>query len=139
MTKRNVELKDLKEFAKEFLNNLSSNCVALHGNLGAGKTSFTQEVAKVLGVKEEVISPTFLIMREYDIPGDKKFKKLIHIDAYRLQNEDDLKVFNIKDLISNPEFLIFIEWPERLDQDTLQNCQKLHIENISETCREFSY
>ncbi len=139
MKKVKVCIENLPEFAREFLDNLDGNCIALAGNLGAGKTRFVQEMAKNLDIKERVISPTFVIMKEYKIKSEKRFKKLVHIDAYRLQSEDDLKIFNIKELLNNPENLIFIEWPERLGQDTLKSCKKLSIKNISENCREFTY
>ncbi len=139
MKKVKVCIENLAEFARELLDNLDGNCIALTGNLGAGKTRFVQEVAKNLDIKERVISPTFVIMKEYKIISDKRFKKLVHIDAYRLQSEDDLKVFKIKEILENSENLIFIEWPERLGQETLKSCKKLSIKNISENCREFSY
>ena len=91
----------------------SAFCVALSGDLGAGKTTFSKEFAKKIGVKEVVTSPTYVLMRIYDINW-QGFKKYVHIDAYRLNGGPELQKLGFDDLISNPEHLIFIEWPERV-------------------------
>ena len=76
-------LDELKSFAKEFANKLKGNeLIALKGDLGAGKTTFTKFVGKELGVKEEIISPTFNIVKIYE----SKLGPLYHIDAYRLED-----------------------------------------------------
>lgn len=91
----------------------TATVLALTGDLGAGKTTFTQGVARALGVSEAVTSPTFLVMRSYPI-SDRAFTKLIHIDAYRIDDEDELRVLGLGDLLLDPENLIVIEWAERI-------------------------
>lgn len=86
--------------------------VALHGDLGAGKTTFVQTFGQILGVKEEITSPTFVVMKKYNI--DDTWKKIIHIDAYRLESVDELRVLNLEEDISNKDNIIFIEWAERV-------------------------
>ncbi|MEX0912943.1 MAG: tRNA (adenosine(37)-N6)-threonylcarbamoyltransferase complex ATPase subunit type 1 TsaE [Candidatus Paceibacterota bacterium] len=86
--------------------------VALHGDLGAGKTTFVQTVGQSLQVKEDITSPTFVVMKKYDI--DKTGQKLIHIDAYRIESAEELSVLNLEEEISQPENIIFIEWAERV-------------------------
>lgn len=107
---------DIEEGSKEFVQTLEPKndkavTVALSGDLGAGKTTFTKECARIIGVKENVASPTYVLMRIYDIDF-KGFKKYIHIDAYRLKGKEELLNLGWDDLIKNPEHLIFIEWPE---------------------------
>ncbi len=87
--------------------------VGLYGNLGAGKTAFTQCVARMLGVEEKVLSPTFVIMKIYEL-REKKFQHLIHIDAYRMDSADELAALGWQEIISDPKNLILIEWPERV-------------------------
>jgi tRNA threonylcarbamoyladenosine biosynthesis protein TsaE len=87
--------------------------IALSGDLGSGKTSFTQAVAKYLGITQPVTSPTFTIWQQYDCQHPK-IKKLIHIDAYRLNSGADLINLGIDDWINKPDCLIVIEWPERV-------------------------
>jgi len=82
--------------------------IALHGDLGAGKTTFVQGVGFALGVRRPVTSPTFTITTEYDTPAFR----LVHMDLYRLTGPDDLLT------IGYPEYLetgavVAVEWPER--------------------------
>ena len=82
--------------------------VALHGDLGAGKTTFVQGIGFALGLHRPVTSPTFTVCTEYDTPAFK----LVHMDLYRLTGPDDLLV------IGYPEYLetgavVVVEWPER--------------------------
>lgn len=89
--------------------------IGLYGNLGAGKTTFTQFVAKELGVSRTIISPTFVIERIYGL--NKKgvpFKKLIHIDAYRLDNPEELLVLGFKEILKDKNNLILIEWADKV-------------------------
>lgn len=111
-------LEETQKIADEFVTKLVSKekvatVVGLYGNLGAGKTSFTQMLAKSLGVEEKVVSPTFVIEKIYEL-DDQDFSHLIHIDAYRMDSSDELKHLGWQEIISNPQNLILIEWPERV-------------------------
>ncbi len=113
--------KEIKEIAEVVLSCAQKSkskkavVVALQGDLGAGKTTLSQAIAKKLGIKEKVISPTFVIMKNYELRvTNYEFKKLIHIDAYRLEKDKELLNLGWKEMISNPENLILIEWPERV-------------------------
>jgi tRNA threonylcarbamoyladenosine biosynthesis protein TsaE len=88
--------------------------VALSGELGAGKTTFAQALAKALGVEESVTSPTFVIEKIYALSG-KKFSRLVHIDAYRLNGAHELQVLGWDALLRDPQNLIVIEWPEKVE------------------------
>ena len=108
----------------------SATVVGLYGDLGAGKTSFTQGVAQALGVLENVVSPTFVIMKKYGIEVREKREEtrnssnlqplisslyyLIHIDAYRIEKSSELLHLGWQEMISDPKNLILIEWPERV-------------------------
>jgi tRNA threonylcarbamoyladenosine biosynthesis protein TsaE len=86
----------------------------LEGDLGAGKTTFTKEIATVLGIeKEDVHSPTFILKKEYK-GSHSFFKKLIHVDAYRFESKEEAKVLRLHDDLNNHDSLIVIEWPSRL-------------------------
>lgn len=89
--------------------------VGLSGELGAGKTAFVKAAAKTLGVSETVTSPTFVIEKIYKLQG-QPFEHLIHIDAYRLDSADELRVLGWDDIVREPGNLIFIEWPERVSE-----------------------
>ena len=113
-------LEDTQKIANDFINDLfhrgetsMATVVGLYGNLGAGKTSFTQCIAKALGVGEKVLSPTFVIEKIYEI-RDKRYDHLIHIDAYRIESSDELVHLGWKEIVSSPKNLVLIEWPERV-------------------------
>lgn len=86
--------------------------VTLSGNLGVGKTAFTQAAASALGVSEHVTSPTFVLARSYPLPAGGAFQSLLHIDAYRLAGGEDLQKIGFTDALGDTGTLIFLEWPE---------------------------
>ena len=92
---------------------MKATVIALQGELGSGKTYFAQQFGKVLGVEENMPSPTFVIMKMYDINW-RGFKKLIHIDAYRLEKEEELLNLGWEKIAEDPENIILIEWPENI-------------------------
>ncbi len=109
---------DLNKVAKEVLSYMSENnlhIMLLRGNLGAGKTTFAKKIAEELEVIGNVSSPTFVIMKEYETSGVFGFSKMVHIDAYRIKNHDDLKVFDLKDILQQINTLFIIEWPDKLN------------------------
>jgi len=88
--------------------------VGLSGHLGAGKTAFTKLAAKALGVNSTVTSPTFVLMKLYDINGSWPWKKLVHIDAYRFEKPEELKALNYEKIIADKDNLVLVEWPENV-------------------------
>ena len=117
----------------------TATVVALNGELGAGKTNLTQEVSLLLGIKEKIISPTFVIMKNYKINKNKKFKNLIHIDAYRIDNPDEFSHFKWQDFFLNKENLILIEWPEKVAKIIPQNSIKVFLSHIDEETRKIKF
>ena len=86
--------------------------VSLEGDLGSGKTEFLKGVAKGLGIKERITSPTFVIMRQFPLSG-KKFRFLWHIDCYRVSASDLSNLF-WEEICHNPHNLVFIEWGNKV-------------------------
>jgi len=84
--------------------------IALVGDLGSGKTTFAKSIAKVLGVTQEIISPTFIIHREYSTSDIKK--TLHHLDLYRLDHEFEIDEVGIKELIKGQNIIV-IEWADK--------------------------
>ena len=82
--------------------------LALHGDLGVGKTTFVQGLARGLGVKEQVTSPTFAIYSVYQ--GTKV--KLVHLDAYRLETGHQLEALLLEEFLTSP-WCLAVEWPEK--------------------------
>lgn len=103
----------LKNEVENFSNQKKALLIELSGNLGAGKTTLTQEIARQLKIEEKITSPTFVLMKKYSI-NFGQFKTLVHIDAYRVENSDEISILNFPELLSNPENLILLEWPEKI-------------------------
>ncbi len=90
--------------------------LALQGELGAGKTTFTQGFARGLGIRERISSPTFIISRRSVIPRKSRFKSFFHIDCYRLSKPADLLSVGWKDIVKDPSNVVVLEWPERVSR-----------------------
>lgn len=86
--------------------------LCLWGELGSGKTTFVQGFARGVGITRRLLSPTFIIVRRYDI--SKKSMMLYHLDLYRMNGEKDVEGLGFEEMIADPNAIIVIEWPERL-------------------------
>ncbi|MBI4117406.1 MAG: tRNA (adenosine(37)-N6)-threonylcarbamoyltransferase complex ATPase subunit type 1 TsaE, partial [Parcubacteria group bacterium] len=87
--------------------------LALSGELGSGKTTFIKGFSKALGIKEKILSPTFVLIHRHKIKKTG-FKNLYHIDAYRLKSGKSLLELGVKEILGNPENIVLIEWADRV-------------------------
>ena len=127
-------LKQTQKFAKKFAKTLSGGeKILLNGDLGVGKTTFTKYLAKVLGVKDEVTSPSFTILKQYE---GKKFK-INHFDLYRIEDEAELREMGFEEfLLPGNDSILLIEWGERASLN-YSDFIKINIEKIDENKRLF--
>ena len=123
-----VPLRELPEFARNVRAALKvvpalprATIVALKGDLGAGKTTFVQTLARDMGVEEPVLSPTYVLMRSYQLPGDRlpngatrRFTKIVHIDAYRLEKPEQWAQLQPETFLNDTHTIVCVEWPERV-------------------------
>lgn len=145
MKKISKNTKETGEIAKTFIDIILKDkkktkgalVVALSGDLGAGKTAFTQAVAKYLGVKDKIKSPTFVIMKNYEL-RITNYKKLFHIDAYRLKNEKELLHLGWEEIVGNKEHLVFIEWPENVKKVIPPDARFINISHEKNGHRKFN-
>lgn len=115
-------LKNEKEtlaFAKNFSKQLyGGEIIALIGELGSGKTVFTKGMASGLGIKERVQSPTFLLMKIYNVcpstGSEHKIKHLCHVDAYRLNGVQEIVDIGILDWLGRADTVTVIEWADKV-------------------------
>lgn len=118
---------ETKKIAKNIAERLLSHSLRSHqeplvfglvGDLGSGKTFFVKNFLNVLGVKAKVHSPTFVLMREYEIKKSQlaknKYSKAYHIDVYRLNNKKDLKHLNFSEILKEKNAIVFIEWADKI-------------------------
>ncbi len=124
--------------------------IGLYGELGSGKTIFMKYLAESFGIKETIQSPTFVIEKIYDLTPrfaspspyegegrDEIFEKLIHIDAYRIEKEEEMLNLGWNEIISDPKNLICIEWPEKII-GIMPTHIMIKFEHVSETERKIS-
>ena len=165
MKKVSKNEKETEILARDFLNKLKplksgATVVGLYGDLGVGKTTFTQSVGKILKIKRKVNSPTFVIMKKYELKNQSScknflanktkplsagenscsysdFKYLFHMDAYRLKNENELLHLGWNEIISNNEHLVFVEWPENIIKAMPKKHHQIHISHLKEGHRKF--
>lgn len=108
--------------------------VALDGPLGAGKTRLVQAVAAACGVdRREVVSPTFVLMHEY-----QGSKPIYHVDAYRLRDDDEFNQLGVDEHFGSPN-LVFIEWAGRIERCMPPDRLDIAISVIGDQGREFNF
>lgn len=127
--------KETQEFGEKLaLKYQNGGILALFGDLGAGKTTFTQGFAEGLGIKDKVISPTFIIMRQYPLPEKKAYFN--HIDLYRLDQINQLEEIGLSEIFADPKNIVLIEWAEKLGNLLPKNATKIKFKQIAEEIRE---
>lgn len=142
MKKVSNSLEDTKTIAVDFVKTLTEKdtkgamIIGLSGDLGSAKTTFVKSVAEALGIKEIITSPTFIIEKIYKLDDHFHFDHLIHIDAYRMENGEELMTLGFDDLIQNPRNLILIEWPEKVNEVLPEDMKILKFTFIDEYVRE---
>lgn len=120
-------------------NNDSAVVLALSGDLGSGKTTFVQGFAKGLGVSSRIISPTFILLRQYDLSNSKK-GKFFHIDLYRLDKNvgDELSNLGFREMVSDPSNIVAVEWAEKAKSVMPRNTYWLGLEGRDDNTRKIS-
>lgn len=137
-------LEDTAKIASLFVDYLKSsprhNVFGFSGDLGSGKTTFTQCVARLLGVSVNVTSPTFVIEKIYpiNVPGIP-FSKLVHVDAYRIENASELNALGWDYTVRDLSNLILVEWPERVIEALPPEAPIIRFSFVSEGVRTIEF
>lgn len=132
--------KDTEKFAEYLASKILSGgerrqavVISLVGNLGAGKTHFTKAFMKALGINDTILSPTFNIMKIYEIPekSSKDFRSAYHIDAYRIKSADLLKL-GIRNIFKDRKNVVLIEWADIVKDILPEGAINIEIEHTKE-------
>ncbi|MFA5061871.1 MAG: tRNA (adenosine(37)-N6)-threonylcarbamoyltransferase complex ATPase subunit type 1 TsaE [Patescibacteria group bacterium] len=129
--------KETEKFGQDLSAKLKGGeVVLLSGELGAGKTTLIKGLARGLGIKNEMTSPTFTLMNVCPMPAGRNF---VHIDTYRLKNAQELIDIGVEDYLGKPNTICVIEWPEKIS-GLLQNKKTISIllEHLEETKRKIT-
>lgn len=123
-----------KDIFKKGLNK-TALVLALQGNLGGGKTTFLQGFAKGIGIKEKILSPTFVIVKRFKI-NMGNFKNFYHIDCYRINNAKEILELDFKNTILSPENIVAIEWSEKIKKRLPKSAITVKFTFVDENKRE---
>lgn len=136
-----------QKLGEKIANNLKGGEVlCLYGELGSGKTTFVQGLAKGLGIKKRVLSPTFVMIRQYEIRKTQNVLRIAshvsrfyHVDLYRVENEKDVKGLGLEEIWSDPENIVAIEWAEKIKKILPKKRVDIHFEYVNEVTRLVRY
>ncbi|MBU1045609.1 tRNA (adenosine(37)-N6)-threonylcarbamoyltransferase complex ATPase subunit type 1 TsaE [Patescibacteria group bacterium] len=142
-----------------FVFNGQAMIFALDGSLGSGKTTFIQGFAKGLGIREKILSPTFVILKRFKITKPKgpnptrsqrfaprcgpeskalspKFKNFYHIDCYRIKDSQEILDLGFEEIISDPENIVVIEWADKIKEVLPKNIAVINFKLKDKNIRE---
>lgn len=127
---------ETKKIAKEIVSRLSGGtCLCLFGDLGAGKTTFTQGVGEFFGI-ERIVSPTYIIVRQYSVNNSDIIKRLYHVDLYRLKSWAESRSFDLQEIWNDQQGLTVIEWPERLEGNLPEKRLEIYFHTLASNTRK---
>lgn len=112
-----------------------ASVLALRGDLGSGKTTFTQGLAEGLGVEDRIISPTFVLMKKFKLPTSN-YKLFYHFDCYRLQKPEEILQLGWREILADPKNIVAIEWPEKIKKFLPKETICLNFKFINKNQRE---
>lgn len=126
----NYKLSSVNDVAKQLVSSLTTKTLLIYGSMGAGKTTLIKAIVKALGSKDEVSSPTFSIINEYEIDNGMIF----HFDLYRVKNEEEAYNFGIEDYLFSKNLSI-IEWPQIIENMLPERFDTINLEINSDESR----
>jgi len=141
--------KETKKLAAELVGKLIKKknrgalVIALEGELGSGKTTFIKGFSKALGVREKILSPTFVLIHKHKVNTEYKiknikYKTLYHIDAYRLKSGKDLLKLGVREIFANPENIVSIEWANRVKRIIPKTAIWIRFDHLGKNKRKIS-
>lgn len=110
--------------------------LCLYGELGAGKTTFTKGVVNYFLPKKRVLSPTYIIVRHYQIGRSPSIKNIYHVDLYRISEKTGLRGIGLDEFVKKPDSIVLIEWAEKLGKLAFDRRIDVRFEKIDENSRK---
>jgi tRNA threonylcarbamoyladenosine biosynthesis protein TsaE len=131
------QVAEMKDLAQEVLNKYPDHrIIALTGDLGAGKTTFTQQFARLVGVKAAITSPTFSLVNEYEYQAtDGQLHTFYHMDLYRINTAEEALDFGFEEYLDSGEYCL-IEWPQVIENLLPADVLRIHLEIMEDSSRK---
>ncbi len=111
--------------------------IALFGNLGSGKTVFVQGLAKGLGIKRKITSPTFVFMRSYPFSLHRKALMFYHLDLYRGESDKDFEALGLEEIFA-PDAIVVLEWAEKIKKELPKKRIEIKLEKVDDRTRRIT-
>lgn len=139
---------ETEKIGEELASQLPSRILALIGELGSGKTTFVKGLAKGLGIKKRILSPTFVFIRRYSISPRRSPRRiggstvrgvmgfLYHIDLYRLEKETEVKGLGLEEIFADDKNLVVIEWAEKIKKLLPKNAVIINFQYLDKNKRK---
>ena len=129
------------KMAADITSSKKAKTFALSGELGSGKTTFVQGLAQGLGLKSRIISPTFILVRSYNMPALSSFLYFYHIDLYRLEDniEGEVKSLGFEETVIDPSNIVAVEWAEKIKGIIPKEALWIKFESLGENTRRITY
>ena len=124
------EMRELAQIVAEELE--VGDVLLLRGPLGSGKTTFVQSLAEVLGVTDQITSPTFTVVAEYAVGGSLAIERLVHVDLYRLGDEEAQKEMSVAEVLEENKrknAVTIIEWAEKLGDEGVAGAKGIEFKH----------
>ena len=114
--------------------------LALIGDLGGGKTTFLKGFARGLGIKEKILSPTFVLIKKFNIKlRTSNFKHFYHIDCYRIEKPKEILDLGLREIINNPKNIVAVEWADKIQKILPKKTFFLEFEVLGRNKRKISF
>ena len=142
--KQQIFITTSAEKTREMARNLAKTLrggeiIALIGGFGSGKTTFVQGLAKGLGIKQKIQSPTFVFLKEYAVKDSKtRIKYLVHMDFYRIESVKESLYTGVSDYLGAPDTVCVIEWAEKIKRMLPRKTIYINFEQIDEYLRRIT-
>jgi len=140
MSQLTSSAKQTSNLAKKFAKKLrGGEIIGLIGELGTGKTVFVKGLATGLGIKKNITSPTFVLMKIYQIQNPKsKIQNLVHIDAYRIKSEQDIVSIGAEEYFNQSNTVTAIEWADKIGKILPLNATMITLKNKGKNTRQIT-
>ena len=120
---KNYSLENLSEVAEELISSAENKTLLFYGQMGVGKTTLIKEICKQLGIFDNISSPTFSLVNEYQSSNNEK---IFHFDFYRIEDEEEALDMGIEEYFDNNDWCL-VEWPENIENLLPLGAVQIHL------------